>query len=467
MIVPIILSGGSGTRLWPLSRKLHPKQFINLVNDTTLFQDTILRLPEDVADPLIICNEEHRFLAAEQLRQIHKNSNGIILEPIGKNTAPAIALAALKFINNGEDPLLLILSADHLIQDTDAFHQSIKVAEALAKKNKLVTFGVVPHKAETGYGYIEADINNTADYHSIKSFTEKPNQETAKKYLDSGNYLWNSGMFMFKASIYLQELKKFEPEILATCKKSCQTEYKDKDFIRLNNDEFRQCPEQSIDYAVMEHTKDGVVVPLDANWSDIGSWGALWDAKDKDSNGNVSEGDVILDEVTNTYTYSSNRLVSAIGVSDLVIVDTQDALLVADKKYAQNIKNIVKQLKQDNRSEAENHRKVFRPWGYYDSVDADNGFQVKRILVNPGAKLSLQKHQHRAEHWVVVKGVATITRGDEVFVLKENQSTYIPKGEIHRLENQEIIELEIIEIQTGDYLGEDDIIRLEDDYQRN
>ncbi len=467
MIAPIILSGGSGTRLWPLSRKLHPKQFINLVNDTTLFQDTILRLPKDVADPLIICNEEHRFLAAEQLRQIHKNSNGIILEPIGKNTAPAIALAALKFVNNGEDPLLLVLSADHLIQDTDAFHQSIKIAEELAEKDKLVTFGIVPDKAETGYGYIQADINNTTDSYNIQSFTEKPNQEDAQKYLDSGNYLWNSGMFMFKASIYLQELEKFEPEILTSCKKSCQTEYKDKDFIRLNNDEFRQCPEQSIDYGVMEHTEGAMVVPLDANWSDIGSWDALWDAKNKDSNGNVSEGDVILNGVKNTYTYSSNRLVSAIGVSDLVIVDTQDALLIADKNHSQNIKNIVNQLKKENRSEAENHRKVLRPWGYYDSIDVDDGFQVKRILVNPGAKLSLQKHQHRAEHWVVVKGIATITRGDDVFVLKENQSTYIPKGEVHRLENTEETDLEIIEIQTGDYLGEDDIIRLEDDYQRN
>ena len=467
MIVPIILSGGSGTRLWPLSRKLHPKQFIDLVNDTTLFQDTILRLPKYVANPLIICNEEHRFLAAEQLRQINKESNGIILEPIGKNTAPAIALAALKFINNGEDPLLLVLSADHLIQNIDAFHQSIKVAEKLAENNKLVTFGIVPDKAETGYGYIKANIDNTADYYKIQSFTEKPNEEDAKKYLDSGNYLWNSGMFMFKASIYLQELEKFEPEILASCKKSCQTEYKDKDFIRLNNDEFRQCPEQSIDYGVMEHTEGAMVVPLDANWSDIGSWDALWNAKNKDKNGNVSEGDVILDEVKNTYAYSSNRLVSVIGVSDLVIIDTQDALLVADKKYSQNIKNIVNQLKQDNRSEADNHRKVFRPWGYYDSIDADDGFQVKRILVNPGAKLSLQKHEHRAEHWVVVKGVAKVTCGDKTFSLKENQSTYIPKGEVHRLENQEGVDLEIIEIQTGDYLGEDDIIRLEDDYQRN
>jgi len=466
MITPVILSGGSGTRLWPLSRKLYPKQFISLINETTLFQDTILRLPKDVDNPIVICNEDHRFLAAEQLRQINKEPNGIILEPVGKNTAPAIALAALKLINNGEDPLLLVLSADHLIKNINAFHQSIKVAKRLADNNKLVTFGIVPSKAETGYGYIKANIDSVADYYRIQSFTEKPNEESAKKYLDSGNYLWNSGMFMFRASIYLQELEKFEPEILNICKKSCQTEYKDKDFIRLKNNEFYQCPEQSVDYAVMENTKDGVVVPLDANWSDIGSWDALWNAKNKDKNGNVSEGDVILDKVENTYAYSSNRLVSVIGTSDLIIVDTQDALLVADKKHSQNIKTVVNQLKQDNRTEADNHRKVFRPWGYYDSIYTNDGFQVKRILVKPGAKLSLQKHQHRAEHWIVVRGIAQITCGNEVFSLKENQSTYIPKGTVHRLENQEKTPLEIIEIQTGDYLGEDDIIRLEDDYQR-
>jgi len=467
MIVPVILAGGSGTRLWPLSRKLHPKQFIKLIGETTLFQEAILRLPELVEKPLVICNEEHRFLTAEQLRQIDRLASSIILEPVGKNTAPAIALAALKSIKNNENVILLVLSADHLIQDVEKFHQAIESAKKQAEKDKLVTFGIVPNKVEMGYGYIKGDVSQDEDYYNIDEFVEKPDYKTAQKYVDSGKYFWNSGMFMFKASIYLQELEKFEPEILTSCKKSCQTEYKDKDFIRLRNDEFRQCPEQSIDYGVMEHTEGAMVVPLDANWSDIGSWDALWDAKNKDSNGNVSEGDVILNGVKNTYTYSSNRLVSAIGVSDLVIVDTQDALLIADKNHSQNIKNIVNQLKKENRSEAENHRKVLRPWGYYDSIDVDDGFQVKRILVNPGAKLSLQKHQHRAEHWVVVKGVATITRGDDVFVLKENQSTYIPKGEVHRLENTEETDLEIIEIQTGDYLGEDDIIRLEDDYQRN
>ena len=467
MIVPIILSGGSGTRLWPLSRKLHPKQFINLVNETTLFQDTILRLPKDVAEPLIICNEEHRFLAAEQLREIGKKTKGIILEPEGRNTAPAVALAALQFINKGEDPILLVLSADHLIKNIEAFHQSITIASELAENNKLITFGIVPDKAETGYGYIEANINNTDDYYSIKSFTEKPSQKNAKKYLDSGNYLWNSGMFMFKASVFLSELEKFEPEILSACKKSCTTKNIDSDFIRIDNDAFHQCPNESIDYAVMEHTKNGVVVPLDANWSDVGSWSSLWDIKTKDNNDNVSKGDVFLEDVNNTYTYSSNRLVSVIGVSNLVIVDTQDALLVADKQQTHNIKKIVARLNNDKRSEVDSHRKVFRPWGYYDLVDSGEGFQVKRIVVNSGAKLSLQKHKYRAEHWVVVKGVALVTCGDKIFELVENQSTYIPQGSIHRLENHQDIPLEIIEIQTGSYLGEDDIIRFEDDYQRN
>ena len=467
MIVPVILSGGSGTRLWPLSRKLHPKQFINLVNETTLFQDTILRLPKDVAEPLIICNEEHRFLAAEQLRAIDKKSKGIILEPEGRNTAPAVALGALQFINKGEDPILLVLSADHLIKNIEAFHQSITIASELAENNKLIAFGVVPDKAETGYGYIEANINNTDDYYSIKSFTEKPNQKNAKKYLDSVNYLWNSGMFMFKASVFLSELEKFEPEILSACKKSCATKNIDLDFIRIDNDAFHQCPNESIDYAVMEHTKNGVVVPLDANWSDVGSWSSLWDIKTKDNNDNVSKGDVFLEDVKNTYTYSSNRLVSVIGVSNLVIVDTQDALLVADKQQTHNIKKIVARLNNDKRSEVDSHRKVFRPWGYYDLVDSGEGLQVKRIVVNSGAKLSLQKHKYRAEHWVVVKGVALVTCGDKIFELVENQSTYIPQGSLHRLENHQDIPLEIIEIQTGSYLGEDDIIRFEDDYQRN
>jgi len=467
MIIPVILAGGSGSRLWPLSRILQPKQFINLINDNTLFQDTILRLPKDVINPVVLCNEDHRFLAAEQLRQINKSSKSIIIEPEGRNTAPAITLAALKLMNDYKDPVLLVLPADHLIQDIEAFHESIRVANNLAEQNKLVTFGITPNKAETGYGYIQADIVKTEKYFNVISFTEKPNKRNAKKYLESGNFFWNSGMFMFKASVYLEEINKFEPEILSCCKKSLPTESNDLDFIRLKNDEFLKCPDKSIDYAVMEHTKKAIVMPLDANWSDIGSWEALMDSKVKDQNGNVVEGDVIFDNVHNTYAYSENRLVTAIGISDLIIVDTKDALLVTSKEDSQNIKNIVKKLKEYGRPEAENHCKVFRPWGYYDSIDVGNGFQAKRISVKPGAKLSLQKHQHRAEHWVVVSGIAKITCGSKIFKLEKNQSTYIPKGEIHRLENEESIELEIIEIQTGNYLGEDDIIRLDDEYQRN
>lgn len=467
MIVPVILSGGSGKRLWPLSRTLFPKQFINLISDTTPFQDTILRLPEDISDPLVICNEEHRFLVAEQLRQIKANNNGIILEPIGKNTAPAIALAALNLSNSNQDPMLLVLSTDLQISNIKLFHKSIKTAKTLVEQGKMVALGVRPTKPETGYGYIEFDNSHKAEYYDIKSFNEKPSLEIAKNYFDSGNYYWNSGIFMFKASVYLNELEKFEPEILNACKKSYKNAYKDLDFVRLDNEKFIKCPEKSIDYAVMEKTKEAIVVPLESNWSDIGSWEMLWEMKQKDSNNNVSKGDVTLYEVKNSYIHSSNRLVAAIGVSNLVIIDTQDALLVSDKKDTQSIKNIVKKLNKENRSELVNHRTVYRPWGYFDSIDYGKGFQVKRICVNPGAKISLQKHQHRAEHWVVVKGVALITCGNEVYELKENQSTYIPKGEIHRLENCEETPLEIIEIQTGQYLGEDDIIRLEDDYQRN
>ena len=466
MITPIIISGGSGTRLWPLSRKLQPKQFINLGNDTTLFQDTILRLPKDAENPIIICNEDHRFLAAEQLREINKLSTGIILEPIGKNTAPAIALAALKLHSSSADPILLVLPADHMIEDINSFHKTIKIAKTLAIQNKLVTFGVLPNKAETGYGYIEAEMDLNSKFYNIESFKEKPNQANADKYFKSGKYLWNSGMFMFKSSVYLQELEKFAPEILNCCKHSLKDKQQDLDFIRLVNEEFFKCPELSIDYAVMEHTKNSVVVPLDANWNDVGSWESLMSSKLKDTKGNVVEGDVILDNVENTFAYSSNRLVSAVGVSELIIVDTNDALLVTSTKYSQNIKNIVAKLKNQNRPEAINHRKVFRPWGYYDSLDVGEGFQVKRLCIKPGEKISLQKHKYRSEHWVVISGVAKITCGKKTYNLDKNQSTYIPKGEVHRLENEGTTPLEIIEIQTGNYLGEDDITRLEDDYHR-
>ena len=468
MIVPVILAGGSGTRLWPLSRKLHPKQFIELIGETTLFQEAVLRLPKSIGDLLVICNEDHRFLAAEQLRQINRSATSIILEPVGKNTAPAIALAALKSIKDNENVILLVLSSDHLIQDVEKFHQAIESAKKQAEKNKLVTFGIVPNKVETRYGYIKGDIFQDEDYYNIDEFVEKPDFITAQKYVDSGKYFWNSGMFMFKASVYLDELEKYEPEILSTCKKSCQNEYRDLDFIRLNKEEFLSCPSQSIDYAVMERTKNAVMVSLDVAWNDVGSWSALWDSQPKDKNNNLVVGDVILNKVNNSYIHSaSKRLVSAIGVSDLIIVDTEDAILVTSKDHVQYIKNIVEQIKDSNRPESDQHRVVFRPWGYYDSIDNGNGFQVKRIWVNPGAKLSLQKHGHRAEHWIVVKGKAQVTCGKKTFQLIENQSTYIPLGEVHRLENIGSIPLEIIEIQTGDYLGEDDIIRIEDEYDRS
>ena len=467
MIIPIILAGGSGTRLWPLSRKIHPKQFISLLNETSLFQDTLTRLPKEALDPIVICNEDHRFLVAEQAREINVTLNSIILEPIGRNTAPAIALAAIKVLNDFENPILIVLAADHKIENKSAFHDAIKIAHKLAENNKLVTFGIIPKSAETGYGYIEIEKKDKAEYFDIKSFVEKPNQKNAINFLNSGNYLWNSGMFMFNASIYLSELNKFEPEILTSCKKSLSNEFKDLEFIRIDKKEFCKSPNQSIDYAVMEKTNKAKVVPLDAGWSDVGSWDALMDSKIKDSLGNVVEGDVTLDQVKNSYLYSTNRLVAASNIADLIVIDTQDALLVTTRDNSLSIKNIVKKLKKNKRTEIENHRKVYKPWGYYDSIDTGYNFQVKRILVNPGAKLSLQKHLHRAEHWVVVSGVAKITCGKKIYNLEKNQSTYIPKGEIHRLENIESYPLEIIEVQTGNYLGEDDIIRLKDDYQRN
>ena len=468
MIIPVILSGGSGTRLWPLSRKLHPKQFLYLTdNERTVFQNTLLRLPKRLSNPIIVCNEEHRFLAAEQLREINIRPNSIILEPIAKNTAPAITLAALKLASDGQDPVLLVLPSDHVIEDTKAFHKSIKIATKLAENNKLVTFGVTPNKTETGYGYIETSNLTNSEFCKVISFKEKPNHEKAERYLKAKNFLWNSGMFMFKASTFLDELKKFELNIYKSCKNSITSIDKDLDFIRINQNIFLNCPSKSIDYAIMEQTSDAVVVPLEAKWSDIGSWNSLMDIQSKDINGNVSKGDVLLNDVKNTYTYSSSRLITVSGVSDLIIVDTQDSLLVINKNNINHISSLIKKLQSQDRIELDEHRKMYRPWGYYDLMAKGNDFQAKRILVNPGAKLSLQKHKYRAEHWIVIAGIATITCGNKTFSLAENESTFIPKGEIHRLENQEKYNLEIIEIQTGEYFGEDDIIRLEDFYQRN
>ena len=466
MIVPVILSGGSGTRLWPVSRTFFPKQFINLVNETSLFQDTLLRLSKEFSDPLVICNEEHRFIVAEQLRQLNNPNNGIILDPIGKNTAPAIALAALQLQSVYKDPVLLVLSADHLIKDNSEFKKSIKLAEQLAHQDKLVTLGIKPSRAETGYGYIKVNNEIQREYYDITKFIEKPNLAMAQNYFKSGDYFWNSGIFIFKASIYLKELEKFEPKIYSICKKSFSKVSFDDDFIRIDNNQFLNCENKSVDYAVMEKTQDASIVPLEAGWSDVGSWDSLWNSKQKDHDNNIKEGDVILNGVNNSYVHSANRLVAVNNVSDLVIVDTQDALLISDRKNSQNIKEIVEIIKNNKRSESDHHRKVYRPWGYFDSIDHGQGFKVNRICVNAGAKLSLQKHQKRAEHWIVVSGKAMVTCGEKTFELIENQSTYIPIGEIHRLENKEKKPLEIIEIQTGIYLEEDDIIRLDDIYSR-
>ena len=465
MIVPVILSGGVGSRLWPLSRKLYPKQFISLINETSAFQDSIIRLSKNFSDPLIICNEEHRFLVAEQLRSIKSKNSGIILEPEGRNTAPAVALAALKLSNDGDDPVLLVSYADHLIEDHKSFNQSIELAESLAQEGAIVTLGAKATRPETNYGYIEANKSIKKESYKIKSFTEKPNLKKSQEYLNSGNYFWNTGILICKASVYLKELEKYEPKILSACRKSLNESKKDLDFIRLNNDEFCKCPDKSIDYAVMEKTQNAAVVPLESDWRDVGSWESLWEAKEKDEDNNVTRGDVILTSVNDSYIHSSNRMITVSGLSDVVIIDTEDALLVSDKNNSQDLIKNIKKIK--NRKEFTNNRKVFRPWGYFDSIDRGINFQVKRIFVNPRSKISLQKHKHRAEHWVVVKGLALITCGEEVFELKENQSTYIPKGQTHRLENTTDLPLEIIEIQSGQYLGEDDIVRLEDDYKRN
>jgi mannose-1-phosphate guanylyltransferase len=467
MIIPVILSGGSGRRLWPLSRKLHPKQFLHLTSsERTVFQDTLLRLPENCSSPVVICNEEHRFLAAEQLREIDISPNSIILEPIARNTAPAITLAALKVSSNNEDPILLVLPADHAIEDINAFHESLKIAKNLADQNKLVTFGINPRNAETGYGYIETEkvINN--QFLKVISFKEKPDYKTAKNYLKLENFLWNSGMFMFKASIFLDELKEFEIDIYKACRDSLNYIDKDLDFIRINQNSFMKCPEKSIDYAIMERTSNAVVVPLNANWSDIGSWNSLINTQNKDINGNVSQGDIVLNDVKNTYAYGSNKLIAVSGVSDLIIIDTPDSLLVMNKHNAEQITSLISKLKTLDRHELDEHRKVYRPWGHYDLLGQGNDFKVKQIVISPGAKLSLQKHNYRAEHWVVISGIATITCGNKTFNLGKNESTFIPKGELHRLINEEKVDLEIIEIQTGEYFGEDDIIRLEDHYHR-
>lgn len=462
-ICPVILAGGSGTRLWPLSRAAHPKQFLKLYGEDTMLQMTVKRLSElDVQSSITICNEEHRFFVAEQLREIDE-LGPIILEPTSRNTAPAIALAALSAKN---DPLLLVLSADHVIQDNPAFNEAVVSAIPLAESGKIVSFGIVPTEPTTEYGYIKIGSQEDNGFR-VEKFVEKPSSQLACDYIESGNYLWNGGMFLFKASRYLEELKKFRPDIYSSCVVAFENVKRDMDFLRVDDELFSECPSESIDYAVMEKTTDAVVVPMDAGWNDIGSWSSLWNISVKDKNGNATEGDVILQKAEHCYIKSDNKLVALVGVDNLVVVDTKDALLVAHKDSLQGAKVIAQKLKADKRNEWESHREVYRPWGKYDSLGIGKGYQVKRITVKPGAKLSVQMHHHRAEHWVVVSGSARVTNDSETFLLSENESTYIPIGAIHSLENPGEVDLELIEVQSGDYLGEDDIVRFEDRYGRS
>lgn len=481
-IQPVILSGGSGTRLWPMSREQYPKQLLPLFNDRTMLQATALRLESAgemaVERPIVVSNEEYRFIVAEQLRQAGRTAATIILEPVGRNTAPAMTLAALLASTEGGDPVLVVMPADHVIVDESAFREAVAVAAQRAESGMLVTFGIEPTGPETGYGYIrrgdELADNVGGLSFALARFVEKPDLAKAREYLESGEYFWNSGIFVMKASVWLAEIERFRPDIAAACRKAFSGAARDADFLRVERAAFVACPSDSIDYAVMERvpgSPDGAgraaVVPLGAGWSDVGAWDALWAVGSKDGAGNVASGDVMLHDSRDTLAVSSSRLVACVGLRDLVVVETPDAVMVAAKDRTQEVKAIVARLKELGRSEVAAHRKIYRPWGYYDSIDNGERFQVKRIVVNPGASLSLQMHHHRAEHWIVVRGTARVTRGDEVFLLGENQSTYIPLGIRHRLENPGRLPLEMVEVQSGAYLGEDDIVRFEDTYGRS
>ncbi|TOP91879.1 mannose-1-phosphate guanylyltransferase/mannose-6-phosphate isomerase [Vibrio parahaemolyticus] len=460
------MAGGTGSRLWPMSRALHPKQFLRLTSEYSMLQETALRVGGVTQqNNIVICNEDHRFLAAEQLREIDRLGN-IILEPVGKNTAPAIALAAFQLSQTDPETLMLVLAADHVIQDRLAFEKSVLAAQLAAEKGKMVTFGIVPTHAETGYGYIRRGGKIDEGF-EVEQFVEKPSKELAVQYVDAGDYYWNSGMFMFKASRYLEELKLHRPDIYSVCEQAMKTKTGDLDFTRISEDIFNECPSDSIDYAVMEKTQDAVVIPLDAQWSDVGAWSALWDISEKDSAGNVLKGDVIAHNSTNSYFNAEQKMIAAVGVDNLVVIETKDAVLVANKDHVQDVKEIVEHLKSNGRTEHHIHREVYRPWGKYDSIDYGERDQVKRITVNPGEKLSIQMHHHRSEHWIVVAGTAKVTNGEETILVSEDQSTYIPLGTIHALENPGKIPLEMIEVQTGSYLGEDDIVRFEDRYGRS
>ncbi|WP_353570250.1 mannose-1-phosphate guanylyltransferase/mannose-6-phosphate isomerase [Candidatus Albibeggiatoa sp. nov. BB20] len=470
MLTPVILSGGIGSRLWPLSREYYPKQLLALVGDNTLLQDTSLRLNglPQLDKPIVVCNEVHRFLVAEQLREINQSAQRIILEPVGRNTAPAVAIAAFQALIYDKEATLLVLPADHVIKNADVFRDAVSAGYLLAQEGDLVTFGIVPSHPETGYGYIKTEDVLIPDTEAFKvaQFVEKPDLATAEYYVQSGDYYWNSGMFMFKAERYLQELKKFNPDMYGACHQAVENAIEDIDFLRLDKAAFKLSPSDSIDYAVMEKTQDAIVIPLDAGWNDVGSWSSLWEISDQDMDGNVYHGDVLTENVKNCYLRSEYRLIAAIGLEDHVVVETADAVMIAHKDQVQDIKKIVTKLKQQNREEVNLHRRVHRPWGTYENIDVESRFQVKRIMVNPGACMSLQMHYHRSEHWIVVKGTAKVTCGEETFIVTENQSTYIPLGTKHRLENPGKVPLEIIEVQSGGYLGEDDIVRFDDNYGR-
>ena len=470
-IHPVVLSGGSGTRLWPLSREALPKQFLKFHGDHSLLQATILRTLglTDSSPPTILANNEHRFLIAQQLQEIGVAARDIILEPVGRNTAPPLAIAALSILAEDPSGLMLVLPSDHLITDSGAFREEVLAAVPAALAGYLVTFGIRPRWAETGYGYIACGDSLPGDKacSAVSQFIEKPDLSRAERFFAEGSYLWNSGMFLFPASVFLSELERLQPALLAACRQALAESQRDLDFTRLSKPAFERCPSISVDYAVLEHTLLAAVRPVDYDWSDLGSWKALWDVAAKDADGNVSEGETVLQDVRNSYVYSESRLVTAIGVEDIVVIETADAILVSHRDSVQGVRKIVDKLKDQKRTEGVIHRKVHRPWGTYESVDEGDRFQVKRITVNPGSKLSLQMHHHRAEHWIVVRGTARVTRGEEVLTLGENESTFIPLGVKHRLENPGRIPLELIEVQSGTYLGEDDIVRFEDTYNRS
>lgn len=467
-IIPVVLSGGSGTRLWPMSRKEFPKQYLPLVGDNTMLQETILRLSglDNLGDPIIVCNTDHRFLVAEQCLQIGIKNPIILLEPVGRNTAPAIAAAALQLLKFLDDTVMLVLSADHVIQNIDLFHDSIKIASSQALEGKLATFGIVPRDANIGYGYIKSSKNNIDGGYKVEEFVEKPDLETAQAFLEQGNYLWNSGMFMFKADVLIDELTTHSPDIVKLVSDAVNNAKQDLDFIRLDKNAFESSPSDSIDYALMEKSDNAVVVPLDAGWSDIGSWSALYDIDAKDSSGNVLKGDIIVKDTTNTYIHATHHMITTVGIDNLIVIDTPDATFIATQNKAHEVQSIIETLQKKGRDEVHSNRKVYRPWGWYDSIDTGERFQVKRLHVKPGAKLSLQMHHKRAEHWVVVNGTAKVTNGQQTFNLNKGESTYIPLGVIHALENQTRKPLEIIEVQSGTYLGEDDIVRFDDIYGR-